>query len=74
MPNAIKRLKPDPSACKYVIDKMGAKPEKTVFIDDAEANVASAEKVGMNGILFKTYKQLIKDLMRIEIKTRHESA
>ena len=64
----IKRLKPDISAYEYVLHRMRAKLKEAVFIDDVEANVDASKKVGIEGILFKTYKQLIKDLRRIGVR------
>jgi FMN phosphatase YigB (HAD superfamily) len=30
-----------------------------ILVDDTEENVIAAEKLGMNGIVFKTYKELM---------------
>lgn len=37
---------------EYVMRKLKKKPEQIVFIDDKKSNVATAEKLGMKGIVF----------------------
>jgi len=55
--------KPDPDFYRYILKKEGIKPENTVFIDDSEENILSAQKIGINSILFtdsESLKQQIK--------------
>lgn len=42
------QLKPDPSAVFYLLDKMGAKPEESLFVGDGETDIATAANAGMN--------------------------
>ena len=44
--------KPDPAIYEIALARLGRAAEETVFIDDAPANVAAAQAVGMNAILF----------------------
>ena len=44
--------KPDPDFYRHILNKEGIKPENTVFIDDTEENITSAQKIGINSILF----------------------
>lgn len=41
--------KPDPRIFDYVVEKLGIKPEETLFFDDSEANIDAARKQGFNG-------------------------
>jgi putative hydrolase of the HAD superfamily len=50
--------KPDKEIYQHVLEKLHVKPEEAIFIDDAEENVAGANRVGMTGILFSSTKQI----------------
>jgi len=57
--------KPDPNFYRYILKKEGIKPENTIFVDDTEENIISAQKIGINSILFTdsdSLKQQIKTL------------
>ena len=43
---------------------------KCVFIDDTEANVIGAEKLGMNGIVFTFYLDAVEKLGKFLIKSK----
>lgn len=45
-------LKPDPRIYLETVRALDVTPEKTVFIDDLEANIAAAEAAGFIGILY----------------------
>ena len=44
--------KPDPDFYRYILKKERITPENTVFVDDSEENILSAQKIGINSILF----------------------
>lgn len=46
-------MKPDPRIYQLTLERLGCRPGETVFIDDFAHNIAGAEALGMNGILFK---------------------
>jgi len=55
--------KPDPDFYRYILKKERIKPENTIFVDDTEENILSAQKIGINSILFtdsESLKQQIK--------------
>ena len=56
--------KPDPDFYRYILKKEMIEPENTIFVDDAEENVFSAQKIGINSILFTDSESL-----RQQIKT-----
>jgi 2-haloacid dehalogenase len=47
-----KIVKPDPRIFELLVRRTGVAPERTVFIDDAERNVAAAERLGFRAIRF----------------------
>ena len=47
-----KEVKPEPQIYRILLDRYALKPEQTVFIDDKEANVETARRLGMHGIVF----------------------
>lgn len=49
------------------LNRFNIKPEHAVFIDDSLRNVEAANKLGINGIHFKTPSKLIKDLKLFNI-------
>ncbi len=56
-------VKPDHAIYHYVLKKLGARAEETLFIDDKQVNVDAAEALGMKGVLFTDVKQLRVELM-----------
>jgi len=50
--NSMGISKPDPDFYWHILNKEGIKPENTVFVDDTEENILSAQKIGINSILF----------------------
>lgn len=58
--------KPDPDFYWHILNKEGIKPENTVFVDDTEENIISAQKIGIDSILFTDSESLktgLKNLM-----------
>ncbi|HIH20329.1 TPA: HAD-IA family hydrolase [Candidatus Micrarchaeota archaeon] len=50
--------KPDVKIYETLLRRTGRKPADIIFIDDMEANVIAARKLGMKGIVFKNMAQL----------------
>jgi len=59
--------KPDRRIYLMALEQMKLKPEEAVFIDDTEENVLGAGKIGMRGILFTGYQNLIIDLKSLGV-------
>ena len=59
--------KPDPSMFQFVLDRLGAKPEEALLIDDDAQNVTEAKRLGIKGFVFSSHKQLENDLRLIGI-------
>lgn len=57
-----KLLKPEAEIFRLCLDRNGLKAEDCVFIDDVAHNVAGAQAVGIDAILFQTPEQLDRDL------------
>ncbi|MFR3313439.1 MAG: HAD family hydrolase [Alphaproteobacteria bacterium] len=58
-------LKPDKAIYQSVLEKLNAKPEEVIFIDDKRENVEAAKSLGINGIVFdrNTISRQIKTLI-----------
>lgn len=54
----IKASKPDPKSFEFTLEKLKAKPEECLFIDDSDINVEAAESLGIKSILFTTAEDL----------------
>tara|TARA_Y100000310_G_C20464904_1_gene707141 strand:- start:290 stop:895 length:606 start_codon:yes stop_codon:yes gene_type:complete len=63
----VKLMKPGEEIYKLTLNKINCKPEETVFIDDSQANIDAANKLGIKGIKFTTYENLIKDLKELKL-------
>ena len=46
-------LKPDVKIFQAVLQKLGVKPEEVFLVDDKPQNVAAAESIGIQGVLFQ---------------------
>ena len=57
--------KPEPAIYKYLLKTYGLDRENTVFIDDIEANVIAAGKLGIQTITFENAAQCERELTRI---------
>jgi 2-haloacid dehalogenase len=47
-----KIVKPDPRIFELLVRRTGVAPERTVFIDDGERNVAAAARLGFRAVRF----------------------
>jgi putative hydrolase of the HAD superfamily len=56
--------KPDPAIYRVLLERLGTRPESTVFVDDREQNIAVAVAVGIQAIRFEGYETLIPALRR----------
>jgi 2-haloacid dehalogenase len=54
--------KPDPAIFRLLLDRVGLDPAATVFVDDAEANVAAARRLGIDAVRFTGPEQLRREL------------
>jgi 2-haloacid dehalogenase len=54
--------KPDPRIYRTLLERYGLDPARTVFIDDRRENVAAAERVGIQGLLYVDPPTLRRDL------------
>jgi 2-haloacid dehalogenase len=54
--------KPDRRIFRILLARYGLNPQTTIFIDDSEANIAAARKLGMIAIRFTSARQLRRDL------------
>jgi len=55
--------KPDPQIYRHTLEKLGTRPEETLFIDDKRVNVDAALALGMQSIEFSTVDRLHADLI-----------
>lgn len=54
--------KPDPKIYLHTLQRLGTRPEETLFIDDKRVNVDAAIALGMKAIEFSTVERLRGDL------------
>lgn len=64
-------VKPDLKGYRYILKKSKTKPFQAVMIgDNPEDDFYPAKKIGINSIHFKNYRQLKKELEKIDIKLK----
>jgi putative hydrolase of the HAD superfamily len=59
----LRLAKPDPAIYAHLLEKLGTRPEETLFLDDKPVNIEAAQALGMKGIVFSTVEQLRADLI-----------
>ena len=59
--------KPEPAIYRRAVDIVGRNPERILFIDDREANIAAAKTMGMGAILFRGDVDLRRELARLGV-------
>ena len=62
--------KPDPAIFRLLLDRFGLDPAATVFVDDAEANVAAARRLGIDAIRFTGPEDLRRELVARRLLAR----
>lgn len=60
-----KIIKPDPEIYRRLCVKYDLIPSECVFIDDSPANIESARKFGLNGVLFEGYDKAYSEVMNM---------
>lgn len=63
----IKMKKPDPEIFLHLCEIHKILPEESVFIDDAAANIAAAQKLGFHTVHFKTATDLRQQLQKLGV-------
>ena len=62
--------KPDPEIYRYTCEKVGVAPHNALFLDDKPENIAAAESIGLQAILFTTAEALQTELDRRGLLTQ----
>ena len=60
-----KYIKPNEEIYRCLFDKYEIVPAECVFIDDSPANIETAQRLGMKGIVFENYEQAHAELIDI---------
>lgn len=60
--------KPNPEIYYSLIKKAGINPKESLFIDNFKENIIPAKKLGFNTILFVSFEQMKKDMIKMGIK------
>ena len=61
----VKAIKPDKKIYEILLEKYTLNPGETIFIDDAEANIKTAEDLGIKGLHFVDGMNLCMELEKI---------
>jgi 2-haloacid dehalogenase len=60
-------VKPDPAIFNLLLNKISLSPSECLLVDDSQANIASAAKLGFSTIHFNTPENLQTELQRLNI-------
>lgn len=66
-----KLVKPNREIYNLLLSRYGLNPEQSLFIDDSEQNIKTAQKMGFNVVHFTNSSDLKKDLEGLGLKTAH---
>jgi len=61
----IKVVKPDPEIYKHLLGKYNLVPDECIFIDDLQANITTANSLGIHGIVYTGVENLRKQFKEI---------
>ena len=61
------KLKTDEGCFEYIVKDLQINPKETIFIDDCQENIDMANQEGIEGIVFKSAKQLENELIKRRI-------
>ena len=61
----IRMIKPEPQVFMHLLERFNLTAEESVFVDDVEANVAAAGRVGLQTIWFKNATQCERELEQL---------
>ena len=59
-------IKPYPAIYAHLLTRYGLIPEETVFVDDTQKNLTSAEKYGIHTILFRSRQQVLDEIEKLQ--------
>ena len=68
----VQLVKPDPRIYALLLGQIGRTAEECLFIDDSEANIAAASRLGFRTIRFESPRQLESELHRLGLLRRDE--
>jgi HAD superfamily hydrolase (TIGR01509 family) len=63
-----KTMKPSHEIYKLLLKRFSINAKETIFIDDRAENIAAAQKLGINGIVFHSYQKLEQSLTPYNLK------
>lgn len=66
----VKVIKPDPQIYEILISRFAIEPQRAVFIDDVAVNIQAAQRLGIQGILFRDPSSLRTELAQIGLLAR----
>jgi putative hydrolase of the HAD superfamily len=55
-------VKPEPAIYRHVLEGLGVAPDRALLIDDRAVNIDAARALGMHGIVFRGYDELIREI------------
>jgi putative hydrolase of the HAD superfamily len=64
----LRLIKPDAEIFRRTIERIGVKPEATLFVDDRQANVEAARALGVRAIQFESTERLRAELREMGFK------
>lgn len=62
----VRLAKPEKAIYELLLSQFSLNPQETLFLDDKIENIEACHEVGMNGIVFQTYDQVIREMRRFD--------
>lgn len=67
-----KVAKPDRAIYERLVERTGISPRSSLFVDDSEANVRAAGKLGFTGVVFRGHETLARELAHLDLLPRED--
>ncbi|MGH3682510.1 MAG: HAD family hydrolase [Natronosporangium sp.] len=64
--------KPDPGLYRILLDRLGARPERCLFVDDAPENCETAWALGIRSVEFRDHQQAVAEIERALVGAESE--
>ncbi len=61
----VKMIKPDREIFECILEKYNLTPDECIFIDDNRNNIATANGLGIHGIVFESYNQVREEMGKL---------
>ena len=71
--SSVQMVKPNADIFLYALEKIGSKPDESLFIDDSSENVEAALRLSIQGFVYSNIDPFVSYLKNLGIHLSHEA-